>query len=62
MGGCTFFFNVQVKSAPLLMGQNACAERGVLPRSSDTLKSLVVLHVLVMTEYFLPEDFKETHL
>lgn len=31
-------FTVQVKSAPLLMGQNACAERGVLPRSSDTLR------------------------
>jgi len=44
-----FSFNVQVKSAPLLMGGNVYAEKGVLPRSSDT-ESLLMLHVLVMTE------------
>lgn len=34
-----FSFNVQVKSAPLLIGRNVYAEKGVLPRSSHTART-----------------------
>lgn len=42
MSGCTFSFllNMKVKSAPLQVGQNAYAEKGGLPHSSDTGEAL----------------------
>lgn len=60
----SFLLNMKVKSAPLLMGQNAYAEKGGLPHSSDTPGVVGALGapVLVLTGYFLPEDFKEAHL
>lgn len=59
-----FLLTMKVKSAPLLMGQNAYAEKGGLPHSSDTWEVVGALGapVLVLTGNFLPVDFKEAHL